>query len=114
MADRNRTRSWTRIAIGCVLIALLAAALALAGSARLGEVMVNLSEDLCDLISDAAGCGHSVSDHSWYRLLGDAGEAVSLEHFGASADTPTLFREFGITADAVAAATRRSLNRVNG
>ncbi len=23
---------------------------------------------------------------SWYRLLGDAGEAVSLEHFGASAD----------------------------
>ncbi|HEY9414330.1 MAG TPA: MFS transporter [Pseudonocardia sp.] len=33
MADRNRTRSWTRIAIGCVLIALLAAALAPAGSA---------------------------------------------------------------------------------
>ncbi len=33
MADRHRTRSWTRIAIGCVLIALLAAALAPAGSA---------------------------------------------------------------------------------
>ncbi|MGV9869273.1 transketolase, partial [Rhodococcus koreensis] len=40
---------------------------------------------------------------SWYRLLGDAGEAVSLEHFGASADAPTLYREFGITTDSVVA-----------
>ncbi len=51
---------------------------------------------------------------SWYRLLGDAGETVSIEHFSASADAPTLFREFGITPDAVAAAARRSLIRVNG
>jgi transketolase len=51
---------------------------------------------------------------SWYRLLGDAGEAVSLEHFGASADGPTLFREFGITAEAVTAAARRSLSTVKG
>jgi transketolase len=51
---------------------------------------------------------------SWYRLLGDAGEAVSLEHFGASADGPTLFREFGITTEAVTAAARRSLAQVKG
>jgi transketolase len=46
---------------------------------------------------------------SWHRYLGDAGRAVSLEHFGASADYETIFREFGITADAVAAAARESL-----
>ena len=51
---------------------------------------------------------------SWYRLLGDAGEAVSLERFGASADGPTLFREFGITTEAVTAAARRSLATVKG
>ena len=31
----------------------------------------------------------------WYRFLGDAGVAVSLEHFGASASAPLLFKEFG-------------------
>ncbi|NIH88585.1 transketolase [Amycolatopsis granulosa] len=45
----------------------------------------------------------------WYRWVGDAGEIVSIEHFGASADYQTLFREFGFTADAVADAARRSL-----
>ena len=46
---------------------------------------------------------------SWYRLLGDAGRAVSLEHYGASADANRLFQEFGITAEAVEAAARDSL-----
>jgi len=46
---------------------------------------------------------------SWYRLLGDAGRAVSLEHYGASADANRLFEEFGITAEAVEAAARESL-----
>ncbi|MTD55876.1 transketolase [Amycolatopsis pithecellobii] len=45
----------------------------------------------------------------WYRWVGDAGEIVSIEHFGASADFKTLFREFGFTADAVTDAARRSL-----
>lgn len=35
--------------------------------------------------------------------------AVSLEHFGASADGPTLYREFGITVDAVVTAARNSI-----
>lgn len=48
----------------------------------------------------------------WRGLLGDCGEAVSLEHFGASADDKTLFREFGLTAGAVVAAAQRSITEV--
>ncbi len=48
----------------------------------------------------------------WYRFVGDHGEVVSLEHFGASADWQTLFREFGFTGEAVADAARRSLGRI--
>jgi transketolase len=48
---------------------------------------------------------------SWYRYLGDAGRAVSLEHFGASADYATLYREFGITVDAVVTAARQSISQ---
>ncbi|WP_282797193.1 transketolase [Streptomyces sp. CC224B] len=46
---------------------------------------------------------------TWHKYVGDAGRIVSLEHFGASADGKVLFREFGFTADAVAAAARDSL-----
>ncbi|AUI57933.1 transketolase [Amycolatopsis sp. BJA-103] len=46
---------------------------------------------------------------SWHRFTGDAGENVSIEHFGASADAGTLFREFGFTAEAVVDAARRSI-----
>lgn len=49
---------------------------------------------------------------SWQRYIGDAGRAVSLEHFGASADYQTIFGEFGITSDAVAAAAKESLTQV--
>src|SRR5699024_10038019 len=50
----------------------------------------------------------------WHRFLGDAGRAVSLEHFGASAPYQTLFNEFGITADAVVSAARESLAAAAG
>jgi len=50
----------------------------------------------------------------WHRFVGDAGEVVSIEHFGASADYQTLFREFGFTTEAVVNAARRSLQRVEG
>lgn len=46
---------------------------------------------------------------TWQRYIGDRGRAVSIEHFGASADYKTLFREFGITAEAVVAAAKESL-----
>ncbi|MGW0736638.1 transketolase [Streptomyces sp. NPDC002851] len=47
----------------------------------------------------------------WYALLGETGEAVSLEQFGASAPYRTLYRQFGLTPERVAAAARTSLNR---
>ncbi|WP_415803629.1 transketolase, partial [Isoptericola cucumis] len=45
----------------------------------------------------------------WRDVVGDAGRSVSLEHYGASADYQTLYREYGITAEAVAAAARESI-----
>jgi transketolase len=47
---------------------------------------------------------------SWYKLVGDTGEIVSIEHYGESADDKTLFREFGFTPEAVVAAAERSLD----
>ncbi len=47
----------------------------------------------------------------WRDLVGDAGESVSLEHFGASAPYQVLFEQFGITADAVVDAARRSIQK---
>jgi transketolase len=46
---------------------------------------------------------------TWRPYLGDAGRAVSIEHFGASADYKTLYREFGITTEAAIAAAHDSL-----
>jgi transketolase len=48
----------------------------------------------------------------WRDLVGDAGEIVSLEHFGASAAHTVLFEQFGFTPDRVVAAAHASLERV--
>ncbi|MGC4111830.1 MAG: transketolase [Nocardioides sp.] len=45
----------------------------------------------------------------WREVVGDAGKSVSLEHFGASADYARIYQEFGITAEAVAAAAQDSI-----
>ncbi|MEV6363917.1 transketolase [Nocardia asteroides] len=50
----------------------------------------------------------------WHRFVGDAGEVVGIEHFGASANFKKLYSEFGITADAVVAAALRSTDKVKG
>lgn len=47
----------------------------------------------------------------WSKYVGGHGESVSIEHFGASADYKTLFREFGMTVEAVVAAAKKTLNR---
>jgi transketolase len=49
---------------------------------------------------------------SWHDLVGDAGECVSIEHYGASAPYQVLFEQFGFTADRVVAAARAALSRV--
>jgi transketolase len=45
----------------------------------------------------------------WSKYVGPFGKSVSIEHFGASADAKTLYREFGMTAEAVVAAARESI-----
>jgi transketolase len=60
-------------------------------------------------VSVEAGVGMS-----WHDLVGDAGEIVSLEHFGASAPSEVLFERFGFTVDRVVAAARATLSRVGG
>ena len=39
----------------------------------------------------------------WWKYVGSNGRVVSIEHFGASAAAGTLFKEFGLTSDAVVA-----------
>jgi transketolase len=47
---------------------------------------------------------------TWKPYVGDAGRSVSIEHFGASADYKTLFREFGMTTEAVVTAAKETLS----
>ena len=50
----------------------------------------------------------------WRDFVGDAGRIISIDHFGASADGPTLFREFGFTPAAVVAAAQESIASATG
>jgi len=47
----------------------------------------------------------------WREIVGDAGEIVSIEHFGASAEGSVLFEQFGFTTDHVVAAAHSALER---
>jgi len=47
----------------------------------------------------------------WHKYVGDTGEIISLEHFGASASAGELFKEYGFTAENVAAAALRTIAR---
>ncbi|MEY4990475.1 MAG: hypothetical protein RIS08_701 [Actinomycetota bacterium] len=45
----------------------------------------------------------------WREFVGDQGIAIGIDHYGASADYQTLYREFGITTEAVVAAVKKSI-----
>ncbi|CAB4618481.1 MAG: transketolase [Actinobacteria bacterium] len=45
----------------------------------------------------------------WNKYVGAFGQSVSIEHFGASADAKTLYREFGMTAEAVVSAAKATI-----
>ncbi len=49
------------------------------------------------------------SSMSWDKFLGDAGRAVSLEHYGESAEADYLFKKYGFTAENVADKARESI-----
>jgi transketolase len=45
----------------------------------------------------------------WRELIGDSGVAISLEHYGASADAKTLFKQFGFSVENVVATVKKAL-----
>jgi transketolase len=47
----------------------------------------------------------------WREWVGEMGEMVSIEHFGASAEGDVLFEQFGFTPDRVVAAAHAALER---
>ena len=50
----------------------------------------------------------------WREWVGDAGEIVALDHFGASASAGHLFKEFGFTPENVASAAKKSIAKAKG
>ena len=54
----------------------------------------------------------AASTFGWSRYVGLAGEAIGIDHFGASAPAKVLYREFGITADNLVASAKRVLGKV--
>ena len=51
------------------------------------------------------------SELGWSKYVGPFGVSVSIDHFGASADYKTLFREFGMTVENVVAAAKASIKK---
>ena len=47
----------------------------------------------------------------WDRYVGDAGDVVAVDRFGASAPAAVLLEQYGFTVDAVVARARRLLAR---
>ncbi len=56
----------------------------------------------------------AAASFGWHRWVGTAGDVLGIERFGASAPYERIFREFGFTADNVAARARAVLARGAG
>jgi len=65
-----------------------------------------LPKNLRARVSIEAGVGAG-----WQKYVGDNGEIISLEHFGASASAGALFKEYGFTAENIVAAAKRTIAR---
>ncbi len=50
----------------------------------------------------------------WWKYVGSDGRTIGIDHFGASADGALLFKEFGITTDAVIQAAKESVASAQG
>jgi transketolase len=50
----------------------------------------------------------------WHDIVGDAGRVIGIDHYGASADYQTLYKEFGFTPEAVVTAARESIQAAGG
>jgi transketolase len=63
-----------------------------------------------------SSCPHRIaveaaSDFGWHKYLGDKGEFIGMNSFGASAPHDKLYQHFGITTDRVVATARKMLGR---
>lgn len=47
----------------------------------------------------------------WWKYVGDSGQVIGIDHFGASASAEELFRNFGVTSEAVVQAALHCLGR---
>jgi transketolase len=66
------------------------------------------------VLGDAPRVGvEAAVEGDWARWLGDDGEFVGMSGFGASAPADVLYREFGITPAAVAAAAKRVMQQAS-
>ena len=65
-----------------------------------------LPKNLRARVSIEAGVGAG-----WQKYVGDNGEIISLEHFGASASAGSLFKEYGFTAENIVLAAKRTIAR---
>jgi transketolase len=65
-----------------------------------------LPQDIKARVSIEAGVAQG-----WREIVGDSGEIISIEHFGASAEGSVLFEQFGFTPDRVVAAAHAALER---
>ncbi|HTA13280.1 MAG TPA: transketolase [Solirubrobacteraceae bacterium] len=48
---------------------------------------------------------------SWWKWVGDHGDVLGIDHFGASAPGPTVLKEFGFTPESIASRARELLKR---
>jgi len=48
----------------------------------------------------------------WEKYIGDFGEAISIEKFGASAPYEIIFKEYGFTKEAVVVSVKRVLGKI--
>ena len=95
------------IAAGMAVTALAATGSLASGSARADIPVTKLPPSVRARVSVEAAIAQG-----WREIVGDAGEIVSIEHFGASAPADILYEQFGITADRVVAAAHASLSKV--
>ena len=121
VAEPEGDRDVTLIATGSeVSIALKAAKLLAADNVRAAVISApcfelfrrQSREYRADVLGPAPRIGiEAAVEGEWARWLGDAGEFVGMTGFGASAPAEVLYREFGITAEAVATRALQAIAR---
>lgn len=121
LSEPQRSRDVTLIATGSeVAIAVAAGALlrqrglhAAVVSMPCFELFAAQPRDIrAGVLGNAPRVGvEAAVEGTWRRWLGETGEFVGMNGFGASAPADELYFRFGITAEAVAAAAERAIAR---